>query len=124
MILVVENATLLSRFKEKASITFTNGDADPIEPGDRIIGDTSFASATVYGAPVIETGSWATSDAAGTLLIDNVDGVFQIGERLSVTGKPTDLATLTGFRAQDHFIQGYYGTESGCGTPEYGSLRW
>ena len=114
---VVENATLLSRFKEKASITFTNGDADPIEPGDRIIGDTSFASATVYGAPVIEAGSWATLDAAGTLLIDNVNGVFQIGERLSVADKPANLATLTGFRAQDHFIQAYYGTESGCGTP-------
>ena len=114
---VVEKATLLARFKEKASVTFTNGDADPIEPGDRIIGDTSFASATVYGAPVIETGSWATHDAAGTLLIENVNGVFQIGERLSVTGKAIDLATLTGFRAQDHFIQAYYGTASGCGTP-------
>ena len=114
---VVDKATLLARFKEKASVTFTNGGADPIEPGDRIIGDTSFASATVYGSPLIETGSWATSDAAGTLLIDNVNGIFQIGERLSVTGKPTDLATLTGFRAQDHFIQAYFGTASGCGTP-------
>jgi prepilin-type N-terminal cleavage/methylation domain-containing protein len=113
----IENATLLARFKEKASIIFTDGDADPIEPGDRIIGDVSFASATVFGAPVIEAGSWATLDAAGTLLIENVNGVFQVGERLSVTGKPANLATLTGFRAQDHYIQAYYGTESGCGTP-------
>ena len=113
----VENATLLTRFTEKASITFTNGDADPIEPDDRIIGDNSFASATVYGAPVIETGGWATLDAAGSLLIDNVDGVFQIGERLSVAGKPTNLATLTGFRVQDDFIEAYFGTASGCGTP-------
>ena len=67
---------------------------------------------------MIESGSWATdSDAAGTLLIDNVNGVFQIGERLSVAGKPANLATLTGFRAQDHFIKAYYGTESGCGPP-------
>jgi hypothetical protein len=112
-----ENATLLARFTEKASIAFTNGDADPIEPGDRVVGNNSFASATVYGAPVIEAGSWATLDAAGTLLIENVVGVFQIGERLSVTGKPGSLATLSGFRAQDHFIQAYYGTTSGCGTP-------
>jgi hypothetical protein len=113
----VENATLLARFKESAAITFTNGDADPIEPGDRIIGDTSFASATVYGRPLIETGSWVTGDAAGTLLIDHVNGVFQIGERLSAAGKPTDLATLTGFRARDNYIRAFYATESGCGIP-------
>ncbi len=120
---VVENATLFARFKETASITFTSGDADPIEPGDRIIGGNSFASATVYGRPVIASGGWATFDAAGTLLIDHVDGVFQIGERLSVAGKPTDLATLTGFRAQDNYIQAYYGTESGCGIPDTDPLN-
>jgi hypothetical protein len=113
----VENATLLARFTEKASVTFSGGDHGPIEPGDRIIGDLSFASATVYGSPVVESGSWATLDAAGTLLLDQVDGAFQIGERLSVSGKPGNLATLIGFRVQDHFIQAYYGTASGCGTP-------
>jgi prepilin-type N-terminal cleavage/methylation domain-containing protein len=120
----IENATLLARFKETASMTFTDGDADPIEPGDRIVGDVSFASATVFGAPVIDAGSWATRDAAGTLLIENVNGVFQVGERLSVTGKPADLATLSGFRAQDHYIQAYYATEAGCGIAEHGSLGW
>lgn len=114
---VVENATLLARFKEKAAVTFTNGDADPIEPADRIIGVNSFASATVYGSPVIDTGSWATLDATGTLLVENVNGVFQVGERLSASGKPGSLATLTGFRANDHYVQAYYGTELGCGTP-------
>ena len=119
----IQNATLLARFKASASVTFDSGGSDfrepndRIEPGDRIIGDTSFASATVYGRPLIEAGSWATLDAAGTLLIDQVDGVFQIGERLAVAGKTIDLATLTGFRARDNYIQAYYGTESGCGTP-------
>ncbi|MDX2452912.1 hypothetical protein, partial [Desulfosarcina sp.] len=112
----VENATLLARFEETASITFDTGGPDAIEPGDRIIGNISDASASVNGAPVLQSGSWAASDAAGTLILDEVNGPFQINERLSVAGK-SELATLTGSRAQDNFIKAYLGTESGCGTP-------
>ncbi len=112
----VDKSTLLARFKASASATFNSGGPDVIEHGDRIIGSSSGASATVYGLPVIQLGSWAASNAVGTLLLDKVNGTFQINERLSVAGK-SELATLTGFRAQDHFIKVYLGTESGCGIP-------
>jgi hypothetical protein len=113
----VENATLLSRFKESASVTFDSGGSDFIEPGDRIIGKDSGAAGTVYGSPILVNDNWATDDAAGTLLLENVNGVFNINERLMVAGK-SEIARITGFRAQDHYIKAYYGTESGCGTPD------
>ncbi|MBC2713333.1 MAG: immune inhibitor A [Desulfosarcina sp.] len=112
----VDQSTLLARFKESASITFDTGGSDFIESGDRIIGSISGAAGTVYGPPVLQSGAWDASNAAGTLLLDNVNGVFQINERLSVPGK-SELATLTGFSAQDHFIKAFFGTETGCGTP-------
>ena len=113
----VENATLLSRFKESAAVTFDSGGSDIIEPGDRIIGEDSGATGTVYGSPLLVNENWAADDAAGTLLLENVNGVFNINERLIVAGK-SDIARITGFRAQDHYIKAYYGTESGCGTPD------
>ncbi|MCB2146644.1 MAG: prepilin-type N-terminal cleavage/methylation domain-containing protein [Deltaproteobacteria bacterium] len=112
----VENATLLSRFKASASITFDTGGSDFIEPGDRIIGRDSGAVGTVYGSPILVNDNWTTDDAAGTLLLENVNGVFNINERLIVAGK-SDIARITGFRAQDRYIKAYYGTASGCGTP-------
>jgi prepilin-type N-terminal cleavage/methylation domain-containing protein len=117
----VDRSTLLARFKTSASVTFNNGGPDAIEAGDRIIGDSSGASATVYGQPVLQNVNWAASTATGTLLLDEVNGVFQIGERLLVPGK-SELATLTGFRAQDHFIKAFVGTETGCGTPNANPL--
>jgi prepilin-type N-terminal cleavage/methylation domain-containing protein len=117
----VDRSTLLARFKSSASVTFNSGGPDAVAAGDRIIGDSSGASATVYGQPVIENGGWAASTATGTLLLDEVNGVFQIGERLLVPSK-SDLATLTGFRAQDHFIKASFGTETGCGIPNASPL--
>ncbi|MFO7715675.1 type II secretion system protein J [Desulfosarcina sp.] len=117
----VENATLVARFNASASITFDTGGPDMIEPGDRIIGISSSASATVYGAPVLQSGSWAANNAAGSLLLDNVNGLFRLDEQITVAGK-SPLATLRAFRAQDHYIKGYFGTESGCGTPNSNPL--
>ena len=47
----IENATLLARFKEKASIFFTDGDADPIEPGELELGRPEAAALRIaHGA--------------------------------------------------------------------------
>lgn len=112
----VENATLLARFNETSSAAFNAGGTTPIDAGDRIVGIASSASAIVYGSPILQNGAWADADAVGTLLLEDVDGMFQTNERLRVPGK-SELATLTGFNAQGHFVKAYYGTPSGCGTP-------
>jgi len=61
---------------------FENG-AVQIFQGDVVVGGTSGASATVTRV-VLETGSWASGDAAGRLIFAAVTGSFQNGEDLDV----------------------------------------
>ena len=116
----IQNATLLARFKESSAIEFQNGvGPDSISDGDRIYGVNSGSSATVYGSPIVSSGSWTSADhASGTILLENVNGTFDVGgqEQIAVNGKSVGL-NCTGYLAQGHFIKAYYGTESGCGTP-------
>jgi hypothetical protein len=112
----VQQSTLLVRFVGSSAIGFDTGGPLSLGVGDTVVGSTSGASATVYSEPMLSGGDWSTSDAAGTLLLENVAGSFQIGERLAVAGKG-EQATLTAFRAADHYIQSYLGTAAGCGIP-------
>ncbi|BBO66985.1 hypothetical protein DSCA_09150 [Desulfosarcina alkanivorans] len=106
----IQNATLLSRFKASKSLTFEYNGLEAIEPGDRIF-QPNGASASVYGDPLMNT----NNPDSGTLLLDQVNGNFEIGN-ISVIGK-TDVATVTGsYEDAYHFIKAYYGTDSGCGT--------
>jgi prepilin-type N-terminal cleavage/methylation domain-containing protein len=116
----IQNATLLARFKESSAIEFQNGvGPDSISDGDRIVGVDSGSSATVYGSPIVSSGSWTSADtASGTILLENVNGTFDVGgqEQIAVNGKSV-VFNCSGYLAQGHFIKAYYGTESGCGTP-------
>ncbi|MFC1799221.1 hypothetical protein ACFLZL_05400 [Thermodesulfobacteriota bacterium] len=112
----IESA-LMVRVQESASVTFTNGGTTEIEAGDTIVGQTSGARGTVVGAPIIDpatSGTWAGGTAAGTLLIKNVTGSFQI-ETVYVIGSAT-AAQITAFRTRDNFIKAYYADTEACGT--------
>lgn len=54
-----------------------------ISVGDTVTGDTSGATADVIQIAV-RTGIWASSNAEGTLALENVSGTFQDGEDLTV----------------------------------------
>lgn len=112
----VNEATLLVRVIESASITFNSGGATPIEDGDNIKGSVSGASGTVSGTPIIESGSWTGNDAAGTILLKNVNGTFQ-NEPLIVIGSITS-ATVTDFIDGANYIRAYYGDTGACGIPD------
>jgi hypothetical protein len=115
----VNEATLMVRIIESASITFNSGGATPIEDGDNVVGSVSGASGTVSGTPIIESGSWTGNDAAGTILLKNVSGTF-VNEPLIVIGSMTS-ATVTDFIDRANYIRAYYGDTSAYGMPD-GSL--
>ncbi|MFC1515993.1 choice-of-anchor J domain-containing protein [Thermodesulfobacteriota bacterium] len=111
----LNEAALLVRITESASITFDSGGTAEIVDGDVVVGSTSGAQGTVNGAPVVASGSWAGSDAAGTMLLRNITGSFQ-NEALTVLGSSA-TATATGFTSRGNYIKAYYGNTSDCGTP-------
>ncbi len=118
----VDKSTLLVSFREADSIYFDTGGTDELAYGDKIIGQLSNASATVYSRPSIEPGySWAAGNAKGMVLVKNVNGTFTNGERLTVPGK-SDLADFISFNGKSHFIKAYYGTHDGCGSPNTDKL--
>ncbi|WP_319409960.1 prepilin-type N-terminal cleavage/methylation domain-containing protein [uncultured Desulfosarcina sp.] len=121
----VSNATLLARFKESSAIEFQYGvGSDSIIDEDRIYGVSSGASATVYGSPIVSSGNWTSEDnASGTILLDKVNGIFDVGgqEQIAINGKSV-VVKCAGYSAKEHFIKAYYGTASGCGTPNTNPL--
>jgi hypothetical protein len=73
---------------------FTSGGTYEIAVGDTITGATSGATAVITGV-VVQSGSWATSDAVGQLYFASVtSGPFQ-AENLNV-GANSDVATIAG----------------------------
>lgn len=111
----LNEATLLVRITESASITFDSGGTTEIVDGDVVVGSTSGSQGTVNGAPVVASGSWAGNNAAGTMLLRNITGSFQ-NEALTVLGSAA-TATATGFTSRGNYIKAYYGNTSDCGTP-------
>ena len=117
----INEATLAVRVKEAASVQFASNQAVPIVKGDTIVGQTSGARGVVSGAPIVSSGSWASSNAAGTLLLKNTAGAFSTGEQIYVIGSAA-AATVSGFRPRDNFIRAYYGNSSGYGSPDTSPL--
>lgn len=75
------------------TLAFTSGGTTAIEAGNTVQGDNSSATADVV-AVVLETGTWAGGDAAGTLYLTNQSGTF-VSENLDV-GASANLATIAG----------------------------
>lgn len=65
-------------------ISFTLGTGEIFE-GDTITGATSGATGVVSRV-VLETGTWASTDAAGRLMLSSTTGTFSAGEFLKVGG--------------------------------------
>jgi len=73
---------------------FTAGSSE-FQVGETVTGDTSGATGTVIAVDVT-SGSWAGSDAAGTILIEDVEGVFEDGEDLNGSVSGDDAAEADG----------------------------
>jgi hypothetical protein len=72
-------------------IRFTLGGPYQPSPGDAIVGDQSGATATIrYVA--LDDGAWATSDASGILILDNVTGT--LGDETISSGTQLAFAKL------------------------------
>ena len=66
-------------------LNFDAGDIKEPEVGGTVFCTTDGSKAEV-GAVVLESGTWAGSDAAGYLVLYNLVGFFEDGENLSFTG--------------------------------------
>ncbi|MCD6139267.1 MAG: hypothetical protein J7J91_12005, partial [Deltaproteobacteria bacterium] len=119
----INEATLMVRVKEAASLKFNNGGGAAIADSDKVIGETSGAQGTVQGTPIISSGSWAGGDAAGIITLNKVTGTFQNGETLLVIGSSA-TATVQGYRDRDNYIKAYYGDLSGYGTANANPLDY
>jgi hypothetical protein len=113
----LNEATLLVKVKESASISFDIGGPSPIEDGDIIVGVTSSASGTVNGTPIVASGSWSGNDAVGTILLKNVLGNFLNGEQLKVNGGNVTMKVSDTVLSRANYIRAYYGDINGYGTP-------
>jgi len=119
----VDEATLMVRVKEAATVSFTGG-ATPIEVGD-IVTQTNGARGTVIETPILESGDWDSGNAAGIIMLNklhrNIDGTittpFADGLALNVNGvQRATAASSNSFRPRDNYIRLYYGDKDGYGT--------
>jgi hypothetical protein len=107
--------TLLVRAREAAAVSFQSGGTEPIQTGDTVVGGSSGASGVACRRPILRSGSWSGGDAAGELLLHEVSGTFSTGENLLVGGQA--LASVSGFRAKDNYIQAFIGDPDAHGDP-------
>jgi hypothetical protein len=102
--------TLMIRLTEAASIAYTSGGTTPIVDGEVVVGQISNAQGIVNGTPIVDSGSWTSGNAQGTIFLSNVTGTFQNGEVLLVLGQDrANVNAVNGFRSKDNFIKVYYG---------------
>ncbi len=70
-------------------ITFTlggAGDANYVpQPGDTVTGNSSGKTAIIYSISALTSGSWAGSDAAGTITYTSASGAFTNSETVSIS---------------------------------------
>lgn len=114
IIILNQDPTLLLRLREAAAIQFSSGGTTAITTGDRVF--QAGASGTVLETPMLNAGSWATGNAEGWMLLNNLSGSFAAGA-LSVSGKGEDLATVDGFRAKDNYVRVYTANACQSGDP-------
>jgi hypothetical protein len=107
------------------SLAFTSGGTYQIAIGDTITGETSTETARVLYV-VLSSGTWAGGDAAGTLILDDVSGVFQ-SENLAVDSN-SNVATISGDSAAQttpfqlanpHLISSIISTAEATGAVEF-----
>lgn len=107
-------STLLVRVAEGYAITFTSGKS-AIKVGDIIYNSTKKRYARVVMTPILTSGSWAGGNAAGTLVVSNVNNgtageTFASGAlyRYDSSGS-TNVATAAGFSTtKKNYIRVYY----------------
>ncbi|RJP77979.1 MAG: hypothetical protein C4522_14000 [Desulfobacteraceae bacterium] len=117
-----KDATLMVRLVEAAAVEFTNGVLPGVEDGDILISQTDGTRGIAAGNPILHSGSYAGGDAAGIIRLNNLSAAGFPNGAVSVAGKGTGLANVTGFRARDNYIQVYYADPYGYGTPNYTPL--
>jgi hypothetical protein len=76
------------------SLGFDSGGTNEIAAGDTLTGETSSATALVISVS-IDSGTWSGGDAAGTLTLRRMVGVFQDNEELTANAE-TGSATVDG----------------------------
>ncbi|MFH1513992.1 MAG: hypothetical protein ABIG42_00885 [bacterium] len=119
----VNDATLLVRVRESATVVFENGILPKIEDGDILISQMNNAQGLVVGSPVVTSGSWEAGNAAGIIRLNRISNSFSNG-LLKVDGKGTGLANAVGFRPKDNYIQVYFGNSEGYGNPNDNPLDY
>jgi len=108
-------STLQVRVVEAIPLSFSNGGSTPPLWGEIISGQTSGASAFVNGTPILTSGSWSSSNAAGTLALYKVTGTFASGENLIVNSQIRGrVAGAQG--AKTNYLRVYY-ADTGTHTP-------
>jgi len=120
---LVDWSTLAVRVIEADALSFDQGGpgtTGTLRHGDIVTGATSGATATVNGTPILTSGGWGTSNAAGWLTVTNVtkaSGViqFQSGENLTVEGVVRARYTGTS-RQKDNYIRVYYSSTAASGS--------
>jgi hypothetical protein len=83
---------------DQYTLSFDSGGTAEIVSGDTIVGETSGAEGLVISVS-LDSGSWAGGNAAGTLTLRRVKGLFENNEDLevsAVTGTATVDGTLSG----------------------------
>ncbi len=116
----LNEASLLVRLREAASLEFINGIA-PIQPGD-ILTQDSGARGVVVGAPLLSSGTWDGS-AAGTILLNRLSEVTPFGAgALKVGGMERATALGGSVRSKDNYIRIYHGDKNGYGVPNSSPL--
>lgn len=112
-----KDATLMVRLVEAAAVEFTNGMLPGVEDGDILISQTDGTRGIAAGNPILHSGSFAGGDAAGIIRLNKLSAAGFPNGAVSVAGKGTGLANVTGFRARDNYIQVYYADPYGYGIP-------
>ncbi len=104
-------STLLVRIAEGYSLTFAAGNTGtPIKEGDiiRSSGSSNW-SARVVMTPILTSGSWAGNNAAGTLVLANINGTFaspEIFRLMASQGRRWQVHSTT----KKNYIKVYYGS--------------
>jgi prepilin-type N-terminal cleavage/methylation domain-containing protein len=119
-------ATILVRVIEAASLEFNTGTGPTPLVGDIITGANG-ATARVNGTPILTSGAWEGTNAAGVLTIDTLGATPFVSGTLTVTRGTSTIATVnyTGtYRQRDNYIRVYYGTTANKGTANSSPLDY
>jgi hypothetical protein len=107
----VSNATILVRIIEAVSIKFNNGGPVPVKTGDLVSGQSSGAKGRVAGSPILDNGGddWASNNAAGRILLNNINGTFTSNEIVNIAGSETTVTVVEYNSEKANYIRAYYG---------------